>query len=44
MYYPIQKPLVDSFAPVPGNQRLALIDALRGLALLGIITANLWSF
>jgi uncharacterized protein len=35
---------VASFAPVAGTDRIALLDGLRGLALLGIITANLWSF
>jgi uncharacterized protein len=43
-FTPVQKTFAESFAPVSGKERIALIDALRGLALLGIITANLASF
>ena len=44
MFTPEQKTPVHAFAPVPAQERIPLLDALRGLALLGIITANLWSF
>jgi len=44
MITPLHKPLDDTFAPASGAERIALLDALRGLALLGIVTANLWSF
>lgn len=40
----VQKPSAESFAPSSGKERILLMDALRGLALLGIITANLASF
>lgn len=44
MFTPIQKISAESFAPSSGKERIALMDGLRGLALLGIITANLASF
>lgn len=44
MFTPVQKPSAESFAPASGKERIVLMDALRGLALLGIITANLGSF
>jgi uncharacterized protein len=43
-FTPVQKTLAESFAPVSGKERIPLMDGLRGLALLGIITANLASF
>jgi uncharacterized protein len=44
MFAPVQKLPAEAFAPVSGKERIPLMDALRGLALLGIITANLGSF
>jgi uncharacterized protein len=44
MFTPVQKPSPQAFAPASGKERISLMDALRGLALLGIITANLPSF
>ncbi|CAA9287014.1 MAG: hypothetical protein AVDCRST_MAG56-4298 [uncultured Cytophagales bacterium] len=44
MFTSVPKTPARSFAPVPAHERIPLLDALRGLALLGIITANLWSF
>jgi uncharacterized protein len=44
MFTPVLKSSAQSFAPSSGKERIILMDALRGLALLGIITANLASF
>jgi uncharacterized protein len=44
MFTPVQQPPPQAFAPSSGKERISLMDALRGLALLGIITANLPSF
>jgi uncharacterized protein len=34
----------EVFAPVRSQERIEVLDGLRGLALIGIITANLWAF
>jgi uncharacterized protein len=43
-FTPPQRPSIEPFAPSSEKERIPLMDALRGLALLGIITANLGSF
>lgn len=34
----------NPFVPVRTSERIQVLDGLRGLALMGIITANLWAF
>ncbi|MBC8155883.1 MAG: DUF418 domain-containing protein [Bacteroidetes bacterium] len=41
---PGQNTASEVFAPVRSLKRIEVLDGLRGLALFGIITANLWTF